>query len=55
MVLELARAVRGDAALKVEDFAIAFYAIAALTAVAALMHLSLPKGAGSAVSGKDDG
>jgi len=55
LVLELARGLRGDATLQVEDFAIAFYVIAALTAVAALMHLSLPKDAGSAVSGKDDG
>jgi EmrB/QacA subfamily drug resistance transporter len=54
LVLELARAMRGDATLQVEDFAIAFYAIAALTAVAALTHLSLPKDAGSAVSGKND-
>jgi EmrB/QacA subfamily drug resistance transporter len=53
-VLEATRGARGEATLAVDDFAIAFYAIAALTAVAALMHLSLPKNAGSAVSGKDD-
>ena len=52
-VLEAARAVRGDETLQVADFSVAFFAIAALTSVAALMHLPLARNAGSAVSGKD--
>jgi EmrB/QacA subfamily drug resistance transporter len=54
-VLEAARALRGDATLQTEDFQAAFFAIAALTVLAALLHLSLPGNAGSAVSGKDHG
>jgi len=53
-VLETTRAARGEAALGPDDFAIAFFVIAALTGAAALFHARLPDNAGAEISGHDD-
>lgn len=50
-ILETLRGLRGTPSLTPADFSSAFMIVAILTAVAALMHYSLPRDAGNAVSG----
>jgi len=52
LVLELARAARGDAALALPDFAWAFLVVATVSALSALVHRRLACDAGSALSGE---
>ena len=52
-VLEASQSLRGAANLGTEDFAIAFYVIAVLTALAAVMHWRLAPDAGAEISGHD--
>lgn len=52
-VLEASQSLRGAASLGAEDFAIAFYVIAVLTALAAVMHWRLAPDAGAEISGHD--
>jgi len=51
LVLETMRTMRGATELAASDFSNAFLVVAALTAVAALMHARLPRDAGAGVSG----
>lgn len=53
-ILELAQAARGADELGAEDFTVAFYVIAGLTTLAAVMHMRLTPAAGAEVSGHDD-
>jgi MFS family permease len=50
-ILESLRAVRGTPQLAPSDFSNAFLVVAALTALASIMHYRLPANAGSTVSG----
>ena len=50
-ILEGLRAARGGEALIASDFSYAFAVVAGLTALAAFMHVRLPRDAGAAVSG----
>lgn len=52
-ILEASQALRGAAELDARDFAIAFWVIAALTAMASLVHRRLAPDAGAEISGHD--
>jgi EmrB/QacA subfamily drug resistance transporter len=50
-VLEISRTLRGDEALEVADFSVAFLVIALLSAASAILHMRLEPGAGADISG----
>jgi EmrB/QacA subfamily drug resistance transporter len=52
LMVEAARAVRGDHSLEPADFMIGFFAVAAVTALSALSHARLSPDAGAEVSGR---